>query len=256
MIANSRPAHPAGGLELQQWLQSVPGQQLVAAESARLAQMLPQLFGYVAVQLGCWDDAGVPVDALRTQRVFRLDVHPGPVSPGRPAAWVDAEALPLAPDSVDVVLLLHTLEYVQDPHRLLREVDQALRPDGCLVIAGCNPYSLWGLRRRLPRGQPRWAQRFLPESRLNDWLKLLAYDVLETRRHCYRPPLNHPGAAARLAFLERWGEQVLLLPHGAYVLLARKRTSMLTPIRPRWRLTPAFTPALARARGATAVGRR
>lgn len=256
MTTSIRPTRSPEGLELQQWLQSVPGRQLVAAESVRLAHMLPQLFGYVAVQLGCWDQAGVPVDVLRTQRVFRLDVRPGPMSPGRAAALVDPEALPLAPDSVDVVLLLHTLEYVQDPHRLLREVDQALRPDGRLVIAGCNPYSLWGLRRRLPRGQPRWAQRFLSESRLNDWLKLLAYDVLETRRHCYRPPLARPGAAARLAFLERWGERVPLLPHGAYVLLARKRTSLLTPIRPSWRVAPAFSPALVRARGATAVGRR
>ena len=90
-----------GELELQQWLQSVPGRQLVAAESVRLAHMLPQLFGHVAVQLGCWDQAGVPVEALRTQRVFRLDVRPGPVSSERAAAWVDPEALPLAPDSVD-----------------------------------------------------------------------------------------------------------------------------------------------------------
>ncbi len=63
------------------------------------------------------------------------------------------EALPLADSSVDLALLLHTLDYCEDPHRALREISQALSPEGVLVLTGFHPFSLWGAKRRLSKNQ-------------------------------------------------------------------------------------------------------
>ena len=40
----------------------------------------------------------------------------------------------------------HILEFADEPHQVLREVERVLVPEGHLVITGFNPASLWGLR--------------------------------------------------------------------------------------------------------------
>ena len=54
------------------------------------------------------------------------------------------DELPLAPKSVDVIILVHVLEFIPSPPVLLREVYQALAPGGQLIIVNLNPWSLWG----------------------------------------------------------------------------------------------------------------
>jgi ubiquinone/menaquinone biosynthesis C-methylase UbiE len=70
----------------------------------------------------------------------------------------DAEQLAVASDSVDAVLLPHTLERSSSPHAVLREVDRVLRPDGVLIVLSFAPGGLWGLRHLLSaaatRGRP------------------------------------------------------------------------------------------------------
>jgi SAM-dependent methyltransferase len=46
--------------------------------------------------------------------------------------------------------MAHALEFHDDPHQILREVERVLIPEGELIITGFNPISIWGLRQRLP----------------------------------------------------------------------------------------------------------
>jgi SAM-dependent methyltransferase len=47
---------------------------------------------------------------------------------------VGAEHVPLASQSVDVVLARNSLDHVDDPHQVLREVQRLLRPGGTLIL--------------------------------------------------------------------------------------------------------------------------
>ena len=109
-----------------------------------------------------------------------------------PAAVVlhcDFDALPFANQSLDLIVLPHTLEMTRDPHQALREVERVLMPEGRVVIVGFNPTSLWGLRQRLGHvrrglGLGRGKPLFLPSEgefigywRLRDWLRLLSFEV-------------------------------------------------------------------------------
>ncbi len=56
---------------------------------------------------------------------------------------------PWPADSVDAVLLPHTLEFAADPYAIVREVDRVLSGEGQLVVLrGFQPFSLWGIRAR------------------------------------------------------------------------------------------------------------
>lgn len=74
---------------------------------------------------------------------------------GSRALAADAETLPLAAESFDLVLCFETLEHLPDPGATLREIHRVLRPRGVLVLSTpyVSPLQLWGKR---------WLGRLLP----------------------------------------------------------------------------------------------
>jgi hypothetical protein len=68
-----------------------------------------------------------------------------------PVALVcDFDALPFPDNSLDLVVLPHSLELAPDPHQTCARSSACCVPEGRVVIAGFNPASLWGLRQRGP----------------------------------------------------------------------------------------------------------
>ncbi|HET20231.1 MAG TPA: SAM-dependent methyltransferase, partial [Chromatiales bacterium] len=149
------------------------------------------------------------------------------------------EALPLAAESVDLVLMHHVLEYALDPHQVLREADRVLLPEGHLLLMTFNPVGPWGLRGLIQAGRRApWYGHRLGRKRLHDWLGLLGYDVQAEAwagHGCLRH-FNRTGASQ----VEQLGARFLPRLGMTHLLLARKRVSMPAPIRHRWNLVPAL----------------
>lgn len=200
--------------------------------------LLANMFGYHLVQVGLPGN-GCLTGNSRIPHCLLLGKDEMKPDPGQEAAIMraEAEALPVATDSVDVVLLPHTLEYSREPHQVLREVDRILIPEGHVVIIGFNPFSMWVLwklwpwrRRRVP-----WCGRFFSAQRVRDWLSLLGFDVDHSRCFFFRPPLQGSGLMSRLLFVERLGRLLWPVFGGVWIVVGRKRVTTLTPVRPRWR---------------------
>ncbi len=231
---NSRFCTGRAGLRF--WYGEPLGRRLLEIEQRKLDAILPNLFGYHLLQVGCMVDE----DLLGASRIsHRIVVD---VIDGKPVAAISMqgqpERLPVASDSVDVVVLPHTLEYEADPHQALREVDRILIPEGHVVILGFNPWSFWGLRRLFRRRRCNtypWCGRFRSLPRIKDWLSLLGFDIVMTSGYFFRPPIQHDAVMRRLRFIETAGARWFSALSGAYMLVAKKRTSTLTPIKPRWR---------------------
>ena len=254
---------------MAQWLETPPGRYLLAWEQAQLDRNVADVFGFHALQLGMTELEGLRANRM-PHRWVALDANgveaPGPVVEGDAAAEVpvdvaadvsvavsgnvsgdvpggrvavvlrcDFDALPFDSQSLDLVVLPHTLELARDPHLALGEVERVLRPEGRVVILGFNPTSLWGLRQRLGRllryiGFSRQKPLFLPSAgeflgywRLRDWLRLLSFEVQGGRFGCYRPPLKTDAWLARYAWTERIGERWWPVLGSVYLLVAVKR---------------------------------
>ena len=149
------------------------------------------------------------------------------------------EALPFEGKSVDVVLMPHTLDFAEDPHQVLREVQRVLSPEGYAVILGFNPISLWGFWRVLVKRQRRvpWCGQFLSLFRLKDWLHLLGYETTQGAMYFYRPPFKKPGLMERLHFLDKFGDRWWPMAAGGYILVAQKHVLGMTPLKPVWNNT-------------------
>jgi SAM-dependent methyltransferase len=208
----------------------------VEAEGAVIERSLADLFGYHLVQVGVI--AGV--DPMAQSRILNRalvclegDELPG----GYPITRGAAAALPVDSDSVDVVLMGHVLEFEPDPHAALREALRVLVPEGHLVIAAFNRWSLlglWGLMPRCRHEVP-WRGQFLGQNRLKDWLSLLGFELTAQVPCFFEPPLRNERLLRRLGVMTLAGRRMLPMCAAAYVMVARKRVTALTPIRPRWR---------------------
>ena len=160
----------------------------------------------------------------------------------------DSHALPFESSSLDLVVMPHTLERSADPHATLREAARVLMPEGHVVIAGLNPFSLWALR----QGLFDWAQRlgitrgvqhapfdvaakhWIGLWRLRDWLKLLGFEVQLVKTGMYRPGLASTKWAQRWAWLERWGAKLWPFAGSVYMLVAVKKVRGTRMMRPTW----------------------
>lgn len=221
--------------ELNDWYQTPLGQQLMQAEKAHLDLVLPTLFGYHLIQLGSFYDETM-LEASRVSHCCVMDTVTSIPAQTNASFSGLPHALPLANDSVDVVVLPHTLEFTEHPHAVLREVERVLVPEGHIVMLLFNPWSLWMLRRLLWgwRKQIPWCGRFIGSPRSRDWLELLGFDVTYCERYFFRPPLQQHRLMNRLKWLEAVGQRLWPLLGGSYILVAKKRVETLTPIRPRW----------------------
>lgn len=214
--------------DLHSWFESRLGAYLLRQERKVLDEALPTLFGYFLVQVGTWGPVGSLLHASPIRGQYVLD-------PGRDDALQlrsEFDALPLASDSVDALLLPHTLEHAADPHRVLREAERVLVGEGHLVVLGFQPWNLWALRQRCGSPTP-WAGRYVSARRLHEWLAVLGFDTVNLRRYLYRPPFAR-ALLVRSAFLDHWRWRPVA---SAYMLVARKRVFAVTPLRLR-RLKP------------------
>ena len=259
---------------LQDWFQTPPGRYLLAWERAQFDSTVADVFGYHALQLGL-----PALDALSANRMPHrwLAMSPpsstatatatapstlsGPGDPpatgaadrrtmtrgARAALMADFAALPFPANSLDLVVLPHTLELNVDPHAALREVERVLVPEGRVVISGLNPASLWGLRQRRAHFYRRFGpgELFLPEAgdsigywRMRDWLRLLSFEVEAGRFGCYRPAVASEKWLQRFEWMDRAGERWWPILGAVYFLVAVKRVRGMRLVGPAWKATP------------------
>jgi len=220
---------PSRVASLRHWYRRPLGSLLAEAELTALESELPTLFGYHLLVIDPpWEqcrlkDSRIPHHVIQSvEPLTRQDAGLG----GSVDNW------PIMSDSIDAIVLPHTLELTGDPHQVLREADRSLIPDGHLVILGFNPRSLWGMRRVLPcrRDHMPWGSQFLSMNRIKDWLGLLGFDTLHCHYLFQRPPVQNRRLLEKLHLHGPsigYGRKYL---SASYILVARKRTVVMTPL--------------------------
>lgn len=235
-------------IALGPWLETPAGRYVREWEQKRLGILTADIFGFNAMQIGL-----PQIDALCANRMpnkWLSDTLPPDASANNPAAPVvvvhDFAELPFASASLDLVVLPHVLEFAEEPHQVLREVERVLIPEGQLIICGFNPASLWGLRQVTGRLT---GAHFLPLDgefigvpRIKDWLKLLNLDVNRGSFGCYAPPFRSEKWLQRAAFMEKAGDRWWPYLGAVYMVQAIKRVKGMRLIGPAWSRQGATVP--------------
>jgi len=231
---------------LHDWFESPTGRYLLAWERSQFDLAVADIFGFHALQLGLPE-----LDALGANRMPHRWLATQTPMPGAAFA-TDFSALPFQANSLDLVVLPHSLELASDPHTTLREVERVLVPEGRVVICGLNPTSLWGFRQRRGRSPHRVGSQklFLPEAgefigywRLRDWLRLLGFEVEVGRFGCYRPAFSSEKWLQRFEWMDRAGARWWPILGSVYFLVAVKRVRGMTLLSPAWKASRALANA-------------
>ena len=235
-------------IDLQYWVQSPAGQYLMDWEKKQLDEVVVDVFGYHALQMGltsldALDANRMPHRWLATQELSDLST----AAARRVAVCFDFAALPFPANSLDLLILPHTLEWTSDPHTTLREVERVLVPEGKVVICSLNPASLWGLRHQRSRlyrffnlfsGYLPEDSRLISYWRLRDWLRLLGFEVEVGRFGCFRPAVQSPGWLERWKWLDALGARFWPIFGSVYFVVAVKRVRGMRLMGPSWKYAP------------------
>jgi SAM-dependent methyltransferase len=201
---------------------SAPLRGLLAEETVALVPELQRCSGTHALLLSAAQQDAPPVLPLLgnwTRLSMDADRYVGDLR-GR----ID-EPLPFLNDAFDLVLLRHALEVSSTPQALLEEASRVLAPGGVLALTGLHPFSAW-----LPWMMWRTRGR-APAMRspllLERWVRRIDLDIERVERVGRPWPSSNVGLDAAHAF------------GGGYLLIARKRRRMATPIRLKPKAVPA-----------------
>lgn len=203
---------------------------------ASLAESSRQYFGYHLLRVGSLSSAIELANCPIKHRVnlTRKNVHASSVVG-------QSDNLPFSENSIDACLLINELDFAKDPHQVLREVTRCIIPNGHLVVAGFNPWSLCGLFKYLPfnRYNILHQARFFSLARVKDWLQLLGFEVVTVRRKVFSELFLGRRLAPDSSW-SNWCERYLGWLSGMYIIEARKREIPLSMIKPKWKTKPKF----------------
>ena len=208
----------------------------IQVEERRLARReLRRLFGQVVIQVG--GTAGFPLIAdslapVRFHVVFGGDL---PKVSHCPIIVAEDNLLPFPTDSVDILVLQHSLDISAHPHQVLREAERVLRPGGRLLLFGFNPTSSWGLRRLLSTPLDSllpWHARFMRRSQIEDWCRLLNLAPELSRHAVYGLPFAKKGIRRLFKSLEHRMARNEWPVGAVYCLRAKKERNAYIPGKP------------------------
>lgn len=231
-----RPAYSQRPLDYPYtWDQFAHGEWACAHIQMRLDEWLPRLFGYHMLKLG-----GLSCELVSEQCSIQHQVLLDKLNPLRNVE-ADSYELPFVDKAFDTCLLANQLDYMDDPHRLLREIDRVMIDDGYLIISGVNPCSLMGLGRLIPwrKNTLPWSGRMFSPLRVRDWLSVLNYEVMEMSCFGLFPASRHRMCCV---WFENTFSDLIPALGGLYFIVARKRAYPLKPIKSSWGIKKQLSP--------------
>lgn len=219
-------------IEVGSRFSSAPMRALLAREMAALAPILSGIYGNAGLILHpAGATVGLPPHRLAT--TVELGVSADGSLSGDLRCL--ASGLPFVNESFKLVVAQHALERIADPDSCAAEFARVLAPDGLALVLGFNPLGTW---------RP-WLMRHARDLHLRSaqmWRARLAREGIDTLDVRF-PGVLWPQADA--ASTQRTLDRLLGRFASSWLLVASKRRSALTPLRPRAKREPARAATLA-----------
>ncbi len=223
---------------IRDWYQTEAGELISQSVERQIWQLTSCMFGYVAVEIGhVFVNRNLLKNCTIGQQIIVDQSMPANVT-------ANPVALPFSSDSIDLFILPHTLDFIADPHQLLREVERSLVPEGHLVIVGFNPisfYGLWHLFLQRRQTAP-WNAGFYSVKRIRDWCSLLGFDEINLLFNAHLPPFKRIQSWKRMRRLNEMLQKRIAHIGGIYIFVARKRIATITPVKQVWSASDTLLP--------------
>jgi len=233
----------------ENWYQTLSGRSSLDHLDGLCADMLSEIFGYYAIEMGLISEQHSLLQHSRITTGFTLldnkDKYRVQSQFSQKADFpstliATTEQLPIATDSVDLVIASHILESSSDPHQVLREIDRVLVPEGHCILIGFNPFSISQfipkvgqfIKTRLNHHN---TYKIQSATRVRDWFSLLGFEVVDMHYLGVRPAIENKRIFDALGWMERLGDYAGPVLGKMYVIHAKKQVVAMRPDKKVWR---------------------
>lgn len=176
---------------MNNWFLQDCNQEIIKAEHKILATKLPKMFGYFLLQLGgsCKKDF-LPENNIANRIILRPEGFlAADVETNISYVQGEYENLPFLPESIDVALCIHVLEFSPNPRAIIKELYQSLVFGGSIIIFGFSLFSILGLKKIFARKKNNdsdiFCGRFIKHSKVRVWLTQAGFNDIELQRFNY-----------------------------------------------------------------------
>ncbi|MFI4954862.1 MAG: class I SAM-dependent methyltransferase [Gammaproteobacteria bacterium] len=213
--------------KIDKWYQQPMGVWVLEQERALLKQLWPSNLGHYLLQLGLSSKVSVLPTDIKMHSC--LSLTPFMHSPSSIVG--DLTLLPIANDSMDVVLVHHWLGIWGDPIQALQEIYRVLVPEGRIIICGLRPSWIWQMYDAFHQeSQFPWSLRSASIWQVKNWLEETGFVLEILRLHSQGLSLYRYSEHSPQSWLK-----FSKLPFGSgYIFVAQKRVANLTPIKLEW----------------------
>ncbi|UZE97882.1 class I SAM-dependent methyltransferase [Alkalimarinus alittae] len=217
------------------WFQSSLGRVLLSDQRRKIDGVIGRMFGYHQLEMLVSHRFPMGNSSSLGHKIVTVPEWQSDMPENTLVA--EPHELGLCHDSIDLAILHHTLDYTVSPHQALREASRVVKSSGHLLIIGFNPMSMWGVRKLVSRKKAApWNGRFTSGHRVEDWLKLLDFEITSADHHFLRPPVQNYRLLERFAFADKFDNGKF--PMGAYyMILAKKQVGCSISAKPKWKET-------------------
>lgn len=216
-----KPAKPP-----DDWRMLPQGEWLQGKVQGQLDAWLPRLLGDNLLKVGSLSRM-LNTEQASMSETFRINRVPDTAID----VLSKTHEMPIQSNSMDLAISALTLDFTRKPHTTIRELHRVMVPDGHLIMVNFNPWSFWGVGKLVAgiTGRVPWNASFYSPSRINDWLYLLGFDLIDYEFFAHGPPFSwgkHPKFEALGEYFPKLG--------GVVMMLLRKNTVQRLPVGPAW----------------------
>ena len=214
-----------------------------------LSPLLAEIFGYHALLYNPKASKLVG-ENLSIRHAFILsDEQPHNTDKESPTILCRYTELPVSSDTIDLIVIPEVLQQTQFPDQILREVERTLIPEGNIILLVENMFGWQSMKNRVLSfiAEPHFKTRVISRARISDWFRLLGLEICREipvykSAKQIEPITNRNGRTKNIREKgrpKRWLIKLIDLRKiffsSYYIILAKKKVSTLTPIRPSWR---------------------
>ncbi|MDF1633440.1 class I SAM-dependent methyltransferase [Mycoplana sp. MJR14] len=149
-----------------------------------------------------------------------------PLGEASATALVFDEELPLPDASIDRILMVHSLEFAENPRETMKELWRVLAPGGRLIIVVPNRRGVWARMEHTPFGSGRPYSR----GQLTHLLRETNFTPGSSAEALLFPPSKHRAMQKLRSAFERLGRRLWPMFSGVLVVEAQKRLYQGLPV--------------------------
>lgn len=221
------------------WFRTPHGKYVFETERQLILSLLDIQPGMTVVDVGSGTGMYAREYALKGAQVKAYDISPEMLAIAQEKnrdlseqirfEVADAAALPVQPDSADMVSSITAIEFFGNPRACVQEMFRVLKPGGFMILASISPKHPWAWQRRIKawmKGGIFSATHFYSTSQMAGFCQ--PYPVVEKRTCVYVPPFAPDSWIANPEPIERWGTEHLP-DWGAFSVILAQKTDAAVP---------------------------